>query len=350
MKTLTMRTVGVIFSAGILLTSCVSSKKYHRAEAEVAKLRSDSASLANQGATLQQNLTAEQQKTADLQKSLQSSANANSGLQKNVAYYGDYFNKTKADATQIKNDLNTTLTPAGLTDQDIIQVDGKIYVNISEKNLFKGNSAVLTTKGKDFMNNLGTFVKAHDGVDISVADLRQATDNSATDGMATADNTTTITNDNNSAMTESGNKGNGNKVNSYKKSNTTTSGIDNTAAPTDKTAHRSVAVVHHKRNMPASTPGESKSVAYSANHHNKWSSERNKRSMARATAWKRQTIVADALLKTGIPKVKLVAQLAGTGNSSNAQKGVQVVLVPDINFYKQMQSAPTAGQAVSMNP
>ena len=340
MKTTTIRTAAIILSAGILVTSCVSSKKYHRSEAEVAKLRGDSTTLANQRASLQQNLTAEQQKAADLQKSLQSSTSTNTGLQKNVAYYHDYFDKTKTDAGKIKDELNTTLTPSGITNQDIIQVDGKIYVNISENSLFKGKSAVLTAKGKELVSNLGIFVKGHDGVDISVADLQQATDTAAM-AMSSENNTTTTTmtsNDNNNSAAASNN----NSVNKHAKTKST-------IAAADKTAHKSMAVVHHKRKMQASTAGEGKSVAYSANHHNKWATEKNKRSMARATAWKRQTIVADALLKTGISKVKLVSQLPSAGNA-NGQKGVQVVLVPDINFYKQMQNAPTAGQPVSMNP
>ncbi len=349
MKSTTIRTAAIILSAGILVTSCVSSKKYHRSEAEVAKLRSDSTTLANQSASLQQNLTAEQQKAADLQKSLQSSASTNNGLQKNVAYYHDYFDKTKADAGKIKDELNTTLSPSGLTDKDIIEVDGKIYVNISEKDLFKGNSAMLTTKGKELVSNLGTFVKGHDAVDISVADLQQATDGEAM-GTMTGDNTTTTTtvtaanNDNVSAAASNNNNGT-----APSKARTTASDMKNTVAATDKTAHKSIAVVHHKRKIQASSSGEGKAVAYSSNHHNKWSAEKNRRSMARATAWKRQTIVADALLKTGISKVKLVSQLPGTGNS-NAQKGLQVVLVPDINFYKQMQNAPAAGLPVSLNP
>jgi len=82
MKTTTMRTVGVIFTAGVLLTSCVSSKKYHASQATVAKLQSDSAALAQQVSSLHNDVSSWQQKNADLQKNVES-ANANSaGLQK----------------------------------------------------------------------------------------------------------------------------------------------------------------------------------------------------------------------------------------------------------------------------
>jgi len=169
-----MRTAGVIFSAGILLTSCVSSKKYHRSQDEVAKLRSDSTALAQQASTLQQNLTTTEQKAADLQKSVETANTTNSGLQKNVAYYTDYSTKEQTSTKQISDELKTTLAANGLTEQDILLSDGKIYVNIGEKSLFKGSSAILTSKGKDLVNKLGQFVKGHDAVDVSVADLEQA--------------------------------------------------------------------------------------------------------------------------------------------------------------------------------
>lgn len=335
-----MKTAGSIFAAGILLTSCVSSKKYHRSQDEVAKLRNDSTTLAQQASTLQQNLTASEQKNSDLQKSVESAGTTNAGLQKNVAYYTEYASKDQAATKAIKDELNTTLSSAGLTEQDITLIDGKIYVNIGEKSLFKGNSAVLTSKGKELVDNLGQFVKSHDAVDVTLADLEQAT--AATEnGTTGAGTTTTVTNDNNTTASTSTATNNNTD---YTAKNRTK---DNTSATTDKTAHK--VAVHHKKKVQAAS-GESKAVAYSSGRHNKYTSERNRRSMARAIAWKRQNVVADAMLKNGLPKVKLVAQ-DQPASSANTQKGVQVVLVHDMdNFYKHMSEAPATGQPVSMNP
>jgi hypothetical protein len=358
MKTTTMRTIGVVFSAGILLSSCVSSKKYHKSEAEVAKLRNDSTTLAQQGSTLQQNLTAEQQKNADLQKSVANGTTANAGLQKNVAYYRDYSDKQQASTTQIKGELSTALASSGLTDQDVTLTDGKIYINVGEKSLFKGTSAVLTPKGKELVDNLGQFVKSHDGVDVNVADLQQATVNGSTGGGTdNAMASTTTTDQNNQSASAANSVASGSSNGTYTKTRrthaATTGNTDGAAtATTDKTTVRrnTVAVVHHKKAIqPAS--GESKAVAYSSGRHNKYTAERNIRSAARAMAWKRQNTVTDALLKDGIPKVKVVAQnQAGTENA-NAQKGVQVVLVNNMDeFYKHMSEAPVTGQPVSSNP
>lgn len=332
MKTTTMRTVGVIFSAGILLTSCVSSKKYHASQAAVAKLQTDSAALAQQVSSLHNDVSSWQQKNADLQKSVETANTNNAGLQKNVAYYTDYATKQQSSTTEIGNELKTTLAPAGITDQDVLAADGKIYVNIGEKSLFKGNSSVLTAKGKELVSSLGEFVKSKESVDVSVADLELANDGGTTTtteltGSGSVANQTNVTTDNSSAN----------------------SNMDNANATTTKKAKRSVAV-HHAKKAPAAS-GESKSVTYSSKHTNKYTAARNNRAMARALAWKRQTAVADAMLKNGLPKVKLVSQLPGTGTPApTSQKGVQVILVNDMDgFYKHMTEAP-AGQPVSKNP
>jgi hypothetical protein len=342
MKTTTMRTAGAIFSAGILLTSCVSSKKYHRSQDEVAKLRNDSTTLAQQASTLQQNLTTSEQKNSDLQKSVETANTTNSGLQKNVAYYTDYSTKEQATTKQIRDELNTTLAANGLTDQDILLSDGKIYVNIGEKSLFKGGSAALTTKGKALVDNLGQFVKSHDAVDVSVADLEQASGPSA--NMAMDNNGTSTSGSTTSQSTTSTTTTATNNNADYSTAKNRTS--DNTSMTTDKTAHK--VAVHHKKKVQAAS-GETKAVAYSSNHHKKYTAERTRRSNARAIAWQRQNAVANALLKTGIPKVKVVAQ--DQPETTGGQKGVQVVLVHGMDdFYKHMNEAPAAGQPVSKNP
>ncbi len=342
MKTTTMRTVGVIFSAGVLLTSCVSSKKYHASQAAVAKLQADSTALAQKVSTLNNDVSSWQQKNADLQKSVETANSNSAGLQKNVAYYSDFASKQQSSTTAISDELKTTLAPAGLTDQDVMTTDGKIYVNIGEKSLFKGNSSVLSAKGKELVSSLGEFVKSKEAVDVAVADLELANDGG----------TTTTTEVTGSGATNSGTtQGTGNSNSNVGAGNTASNNnadYANTTTGTRK-AKRSVAV-HHAKKAPAAS-GESKSVTYSSNRSNKYTAARNSRTAARALAWKRQNAVADAMLKNGIPKVKLVSQLPGTGTpAANSQKGVQVILVNDMdNFYKHMTEAPAA-QPVSKNP
>ncbi|MEP7278758.1 MAG: hypothetical protein ABI813_08965 [Bacteroidota bacterium] len=225
--------------------------------------------------------------------------------------------------------MNTALTPAGLTSEEIVMIDGKIYVNIGEKSLFKGNTAMLSTKGKALIGNLAEFVKEHDGLDVSVADQEQANGatNTGDNAMASTGSGTNI-DQNTTASTSTGT--------GYAKNNSTMA--------SERETYKHVAVPQRKKVQASSS--ESKAVAYSSGLHNKYSKARRTRSMARAIAWKRQNAVADALLKNGIPKVKLVSQLPG--DAANGQKGIQVVLVHNMDqYYKHMSEAPAAGQPVS---
>jgi len=342
MKTTSMRTVAAIFSAGILLSSCVSSKKYHASQAAVAKLQADSSSLAQQVSSLHQNVSSMEQKNNELQKNVEAANSTNNGLQKNVAYYTDFSGKHQAATTAINDELKTSLAAAGVTDKDIMVADGKIYVNIAEKSLFKGNTAVLTSKGKELVDNLGQFVKSHEAVDVSVADLQLATGDG---GVAT----TTTMDASNAAPSTMSTGTSGKSGTGVTGKNTGSNQPDNATGPVPMRAKHNVAVHHAKKQVAAS--GESKSVAYASKKHNKYTAERSNRSMARVIAWKRQTVIGDALLKNGIPKVKLVDQLPNASSSSTSPKGVQVVLVNDMdNFYKHMSEAPAGAQPVSKNP
>ena len=200
---------------------------------------------------------------------------------------------------------------------------------------------------KLFRSFTSTFVKNHEAVDVSVADLQQTTDAVAVN---TTDNMTTTTTDQNNqpASTSTGKWSDNNSKRSSATKTKSSTTEDNSTASTDKTAHKAV-VVHHRKAVAQPASGETKAVAYSSNHHNKYAAERSRRSMARAIAWKRQNTVADALLKNGIPKVKVIAQDQPVND--NAPKGVQVVLVHGRDeFYKHMNEAPAGGQPVSANP
>lgn len=361
MKTTTMRTAGAILSAGILLTSCVSSKKYHRSQDEVARLRTDSTTLAQKDSTLTQNLNAVNQKNSELQQTLETANNTNAGLQKNITYYSDNVNKAKTTADQIKGELSTTLASAGLSDQDISQTDAKVMINLSEKNLFKGNSAVLTAKGKQLVNSIGDYVKGHDGVDVSVADLETVNGTMAASDMS-SDNGSM---NSNSGMSSSSSSSSGTHARSGRPAdndntvtNTTGSRESSSANHTrmrsyssksSSTASRKSSGSSATRSTAKSSGSENRSTAYSSGKRK--SSAITSARARKAMAWQRQNAVANALLANGLPKVKVVAQNESVSTDGSGQKGVQVVLSPDMdNFYKTMSTAPAGQTAGTKNP
>jgi len=348
MKPAAFRTLAFIGSATILMTSCVSSKKYKASQAEVARLQSDSSSLAKKNTELQSNLTSEQQKSADLQKNVATANTTNSGLTKNLAYYTDYAGQQQASTEQVKTDMASTLASAGITDQDFLVKDGKVYINIGEKSLFKGNGTALTQQGKELVENIGQYIKAHEAVDINVADLQMA--NAATTGNMTDANMPAPAEQSASSMDKSSSTASSNHY-SGKSSHANANMNDQPSsakATTDKTATKHVAV-HHAKKPTTTASSETKATAYKSNSSNKYTAERSKRTAAKSVAWQRQKAVADALLESGVPKVKVVAQRPSATSGSSAPKGVQVVLVNNMDeFYKHMSEAPKT-EPVSMN-
>jgi peptidoglycan hydrolase CwlO-like protein len=78
-------------SALIILSGCVSSKKYHASQADVAKLKGDSAQLQQQVTTLNGNVQDLQNKNTALQGNLDKSNSSLADNQKNLDYYQNYF-------------------------------------------------------------------------------------------------------------------------------------------------------------------------------------------------------------------------------------------------------------------
>src|ERR1700730_17282143 len=89
---------GVFVAGGtalILLSGCVSSKKYKASQAELAKVRGDSAQLAQQVASLNGNVQELQGKYTTLQSSLDSSTNRYNEQQKSLQYYQNYYKEAQ---------------------------------------------------------------------------------------------------------------------------------------------------------------------------------------------------------------------------------------------------------------
>ncbi|HEY4208467.1 MAG TPA: hypothetical protein VGM31_16690, partial [Puia sp.] len=109
--------------AVVLLSGCVSSKKYKSSQAALQQMRNDSVQLAQQVASLNQNVQALQDKNNALQHSLDSSGTSYTAQQKHLSYYQDYFTQQQTSASQMSDELKSTLSQAGVSNDDIQQVN-----------------------------------------------------------------------------------------------------------------------------------------------------------------------------------------------------------------------------------
>src|ERR1700753_443770 len=106
-------------TALILLTGCVSSRKYKASQAELAKARNDSAQLAQQVTSLNGNVQDLQGKNTSLQRSLDSTSQNYAAQQRSLDYYQGSFKEQQDTLTQVSEDVKNALTQAGISNGNV---------------------------------------------------------------------------------------------------------------------------------------------------------------------------------------------------------------------------------------
>jgi chemotaxis protein MotB len=172
-------TLFVTLIAGVLFTSCVSSKKYLASEARVNQLQIDSTksqsklndcfatvkNLKDQQAALQnendnvrndmKDLTAESKLTiADQAKRLKKLM--------------DMIQAQKNVMTKLKNSMADALMNYKTDELNINIVDGKVYVSLEEKLLFKSGSDIVDPKGKEALKTLAKVLNATKDINVMI--------------------------------------------------------------------------------------------------------------------------------------------------------------------------------------
>jgi outer membrane murein-binding lipoprotein Lpp len=179
MKTRISASLAIAGISVLMLSSCVSSKKYKASQSSLSQARSDSAQLAQQVASLNQNVQTMQQKNADLQASLDKSNSNYASEQKSLENCQAYFTRQQESATQLTQQLKDKLTTEGFADQDLQQDKNCVYISLDENNLFKPHSTVITTQGRQALTDIAGIVKSHDDMNVSVDNGLPATGYSA---------------------------------------------------------------------------------------------------------------------------------------------------------------------------
>jgi chemotaxis protein MotB len=315
--------------AVILLSGCVSSKKYKSSQAALSQVRNDSAQLAQQVASLNQNVQSLQDKNSALQRSLDVSANNYAVSQKNLGYYQDYFKQQQSNVSQMSDQLKGALTQAGVTTGDVQQVNNTLYVRLDENTIFKKNSTAVTTSGKQTLSGLADVIKRQNDVNVFVND---GDSSSGTMAMSSSSG---------SSMSSSSSMGNEMATaapkhhhthhashksamgNDEKSTAAASSSAAGKGAASESTTGGSTAVVHHKTHHKYSS--ESSSTTYYSNM--------GKSSGSRAWMLKqhRMGIVANSFLQSGLGKVNITMKqpdMNGTPNNT-----IAVMIVPKMSDF-----------------
>lgn len=317
-------------TALILLTGCVSSRKYKASQNELAKARSDSAQLAQQVSSLNSSVQDMNNKNSALQRSLDSSSNSYATQQKSLDYYQNYFKEQQSAMNTVSDSVKGALTQAGMSNADVQQVNNVVYVRLDENDLFKKNTTIVTSGGKQALDNLAQVIRNQSNINVFVSGGDSAA-GMAGNGMSTG---TGMSMDNNTGMS-----------------------ADASAAPRH---------IHHRTHAPgnsssasgtatAQNAGSSKTDTTRVHHkvHHRYSSEG---SMAiyngpghmhnRAWALKqgRMVTVADHFLKNGVAKVNLsLQQPAMNGNGQN--NTIKVVIMPKLEDFNPQVNSPASASS-----
>ncbi len=170
MKTTFRILIILCFTSGLMLSSCGPGKKLLVSQARIQKLQKDSANTHDQlNASIQlvQSLTNE--KTTLQNENAKSQADLKSLSSESKMTIADQAMRLKTlqgliqSQKDVMNNLKNTIADALLnytSDELTVTIkDGKVYVSLEEKLLFKSGSDVVDPKGKEALKSLATVLK-----------------------------------------------------------------------------------------------------------------------------------------------------------------------------------------------
>lgn len=161
----------------LLFTSCVSSKKFMASEDRVNKLQKDNdkaqsqlndcnakvKTLSDDKATLQNEYSSVQNDLKDLTSQSKMTI---ADQAKRLKSLQDIIQNEKDVMTRLKNSITDALLNYKTDELNIYIKDGKVYVSLEEKLLFKSGSDVVDIKGKEALKSLAKVLNGT--TDISV--------------------------------------------------------------------------------------------------------------------------------------------------------------------------------------
>ncbi|MEO8150973.1 MAG: OmpA family protein [Bacteroidia bacterium] len=154
---------------GLAFTSCVPKRKLLSEQKRVQNLQSDSSSTHNKLNDCNSQVATLQQEKASLQTDLESlSSNAKSTIANSQMTIAEQAKRLKDLQTLIQsqkdilNRLKKTVADALVNfkpdELSVSLKDGRLYVSLQEKLLFKSGSAIVDPKGKDALHSLATVL------------------------------------------------------------------------------------------------------------------------------------------------------------------------------------------------
>lgn len=201
MKYLLPACIALCIFAG--LTSCVSKKKFIEATNAISALQQDSLRFENNLSILRKSLQESNQQYADLKKQLSDIASAKSlkeqeldkarqllsnteqqlsstqeqlsskaltieEQQKRLEALQKLIDQQRSVVENLRNTINKALGQYKAEDLDVFVKDGKVYVSLQEKLLFKSGSAVVGKEGQEALGKIAQVLNTDPKIQIVV--------------------------------------------------------------------------------------------------------------------------------------------------------------------------------------
>jgi len=312
----------------VLLSGCVSSRKYKTSQAELAKVRNDSTQLAQQVTSLNGNVHDLQDRNTVLQHSLDSSNNGYTAQQRSLDYYRSYFKDQQDTLAQVGEEVKGALTQAGISNGDVQQINNAIYVRFDENEVFKKNSTKITPVGKKVLDGLSNVINSRSRANVAVGSGDSAIGWVATDyRSADADMNSAprhhkiVHHARSSVSTTSGSvKGSASGGNTPATTNGVVSKNDDAAQ-----AHKRV---YHRHSSEGSM------AIYNGPGH--------MRNHAWALKQGRMVTVADHFLKNGAPKINVSLQQPPM-NGAPQSTDIKIIITPKMENLNPQANSSAAG-------
>lgn len=171
---------------GLVFTSCVSGKKFTASEARADKLQKEKTATLSQldeskmqGMRLKEEMASLQREKDAFQKeynSLQNdlmllSSESNMTIREQserLKELQDIIQSQNDKTTDLKNSISKALLNYKTDELNVYQKDGKVYVSLEEKLLFKSGSDVVDPKGKEALKSLANVLNSNSDFTVDI--------------------------------------------------------------------------------------------------------------------------------------------------------------------------------------
>jgi chemotaxis protein MotB len=179
----------IAVAGAILLSSCVSMKKYKASQNALASVQADSVALAGKVTDLQSTVAQLKQQIADLngkvadlssragqlttdaankQNQLSKSQQELADQQKRLEQLQSLMDQQKKAINEIRKKMADALVGFNSNELSVAIKNGKVYVSLQENLLFPSGSAVVNPKGKEALGKLAEVLNTNPEITVDI--------------------------------------------------------------------------------------------------------------------------------------------------------------------------------------